>query len=120
MSQKSKILLVLGISVVLITLFRVGVNAALWIACSDQNISLIKATVKLGANTESRDNGRTPLIYAVEANEIQAVQALLEAGADPNAAYANGVTALETADGEGFAQVAKLLLKHGAVRRVRK
>lgn len=121
--KKTQILLVLGISAATIFAFRVGIDTVLSIACDQQNSGLIKAAIRLGANTEYREEGRTLLIFAVEANEIRTAQALLEAGADPNGADPNGaylndsVTPLEIAEGENFDQLAKLLLKYGAVRK---
>lgn len=115
-SHKKLFLLFLSALIMILLSFRVGVNAVFWIAYSNQNSNLIKLSAKLGADINGRDNGRTALIYAVEANEIQIVQTLLELGADPNISYPDGVTPLEAAEGENFNQVANLLLKYGAKR----
>ena len=53
-------------------------------------------------------------MYAVERGDLQSIQALLDNGADPNAATAEGYTALMAAAVLGNADAVSLLLKNRA------
>lgn len=57
-----------------------------------------------------------PLHSAAASGSVDLVRALLEAGADPNAAQAGGVTALHTAAHRGDLEMARALLAAGARR----
>ena len=102
------------VSILMVFLFRLGVDFVFWTACNEQNTQLIKTTVALGANMEAQDMGRTPLMFAVEANEIKTAKTLLILGANPNTQSGEGVTPLRVAEGENFSEIAKLLREHGA------
>ncbi len=85
-------------------------------AARDGDTARIRALVAGGANPNGRGgvNGWTPLEHAVHKNRIESVQALLDAGADPNAASPKGVTPLIMAAGYGYTPIVTLLLEHGA------
>lgn len=51
------------------------------------------------ASDQPDATGRTPLFYAALAREAEGVSALIEAGADPDRAYAGGITPLMAAIG---------------------
>lgn len=58
--------------------------------------------------------GTTPLLFAVQAGDLESVQLLLKAGAGPSEAAADGNTALVVATHSGYPAIAALLLKSGA------
>lgn len=76
----------------------------------------IRSLVAKGAdvNEPAGVNGWTPLEHAVHKNQIGSVQALLDAGADPNAASPGGTTPLIMAAGYGYTPIVELLLNRGA------
>lgn len=59
-------------------------------------------------------NHHTPLLSAVERGLGEVVKALLDKGASPNAANAQGTTPLMIAAREGYDSILKLLLERGA------
>ena len=61
------------------------------------------------ALTATDQEGRTPLWYAVQSGDAEAVAALLDAGADPTVADRHGVTPLAEAERQGSAGVTDLL-----------
>jgi ankyrin repeat protein len=58
--------------------------------------------------------GRAPISIAAMRGQIEAVRALLDAGADANALDRRGATPLHHAAGEGMADMVQLLLDRGA------
>jgi ankyrin repeat protein len=68
----------------------------------------------LAADNPTDPDGTTPLHWAVRANDIDAAQRLLRAGANPNAANRYGVTPLSLAATNASAPAVDLLLKAGA------
>jgi ankyrin repeat protein len=106
-------------------------------------VNLVKAMLDRGADVNARDSGkttltvptdaglgvqgvmietspaggvdgRTPLMIAARAGNIEIVQALLAKGADVNAKDSEGKTALELAKERGDAKVVELLKQSGA------
>jgi ankyrin repeat protein len=66
------------------------------------------------AETKPDRGGRTPLHYAALENDLEKIDALLDAGADPNAADWQGFTPLHFAAQQWSVQAAKILLDRGA------
>lgn len=67
------------------------------------------------ATAKTRQGGNTPLHYAVDGRSVATIQALLEAGANPNATNGSGVTPLHKAVAlPGLEEVVEALLKGGA------
>ncbi len=87
--------------------------SALAIAAAGSSNSLLDTMAELlisGAALESRDNGgATPLIAAVKANNTDAVNLLLAAGADPMAVDLAGVSAADVARDQGREDILALL-----------
>jgi ankyrin repeat protein len=69
-----------------------------------------------GARINTRDNvnGRTPLHWAVWWGNIQAVQLLLEHGADVNASDKSGKTPSQLISASSEQEIVELLSKYGA------
>ncbi|RAK85511.1 ankyrin [Aspergillus costaricaensis CBS 115574] len=92
----------------------------LWLAVGRQDISLTRRLVALGADYVNRPASsqyrRTALQAAVEDGNVQLVDMLLDAGADPNqcAAEFKGGTALQFAAIKGYIGIARKLLAKGA------
>ena len=75
-------------------------------------VSLLKTSP---ASVQEMDSdGRTPLHWAAEMENVQAARALLASGADVKARDGYGNTPLHVAARAGGAAVAQLLLAHGA------
>ena len=71
--------------------------------------------IENGVVESKRDRGgRTPLHYAALENDARKIDALLDAGADPNAADRQGFTALHFAAQQWSVQAAQILLDRGA------
>lgn len=60
------------------------------------------------------ENGQTPLYWACERKNIEIIRAVIERGADLNAAEQNGFTPLHLATFLGNVDVVKVLLEYGA------
>jgi len=67
-----------------------------------------------GLAADENELGKQPLQYAVSYRQIDAMEALLQAGADVNAADFTGMTALHAAALLGWQDGARWLLAHGA------
>src|SRR5436190_4832961 len=89
-------------------------------AARDGDANDIRKLVATGANPNEPDGqyGWTPLMHAIHRNQIAAVVALLDAGADPNRTSRNGETPLMMASGYGQTPIVQLLLKRGADTRI--
>ena len=90
-------------------------GAALRRAAAGGDLARLADLVKDRSLIEARDSqGRTPLLLAVLAHQAAAARALLDAGADANAADAGGVTPLAAARAANDPQLAALLEGYGA------
>jgi len=91
-------------------------STPLWLAARRGDTDMIEVLLAGGADAnEELPLGRRPLMLAARSGVVEAVAALLDAGADPNAAEAErGTTALMQAADQGHADVAKVLIEHGA------
>src|SRR5229473_2441720 len=69
---------------------------------------------RAGISVKSKDEWVQPLIWAVELGRTETVRALLEKGADVNAARKDGVTALMIAASAGDRATVRYLLEKGA------
>jgi ankyrin repeat protein len=80
----------------------------------------VRALVAAGAAVEARSTNQefapdaTPLHSAAAAGRMDNAEALLEAGADPNARQHGGFTPLMEAEQRGDLDLAELLIRHGA------
>lgn len=68
---------------------------------------------------DENELGKQPLQYAISYRQVEAMEALLEAGADINAADHTGMTALHAAAYLGWQDGTRWLLAHGADRNKR-
>jgi ankyrin repeat protein len=112
-----------------------GQSALMW-AAGRNNADAVRVLVKAGAEVSARTNnpskstgrmsesgntfsaapptGFTPLLFAVRAGSIQAVEVLVEAGANVNDLLSDGESALIVAAANAHWQLADFLLDHGA------
>lgn len=92
-----------------------GMSALHWSAMNDDR-SMIEVLVYAGATLEAatRLGGYTPLHLASHRGFSDAVDALLEAGADPNGLTETGVAALHLAAESGDEATIAALVEHGA------
>jgi uncharacterized protein len=113
-----------------------GQNALMW-AAARNNADAVRVLVRGGAEVNAKTNravsmsggrmsesgntfsapaptGFTPLLFAVRAGAIQAVDALLQNGANVNDTLSNGESALVVAVANAHWQLADFLLDHGA------
>eukprot|EP01086_Lenisia_limosa_P017737 TRINITY_DN9161_c0_g1_i1.p1 TRINITY_DN9161_c0_g1~~TRINITY_DN9161_c0_g1_i1.p1 ORF type:complete len:136 (-),score=26.69 TRINITY_DN9161_c0_g1_i1:41-448(-) len=81
------------------------------------DVENLKQLLKEGNNVNERDELEyTPLIWAASAGNLPAVQFLLSAGADINAANSNKDSALHCATSRKRNEVAKCLLSHKEIK----
>ena len=87
-------------------------------AAENNNVELLTALVKAGADVSTRIKGRvgslTPLHYAVDGNAPEAINALIKAGADVNVRDKNGYTPLHRAMWRNSFEVINALVDAGA------
>ena len=69
-------------------------------------------------NEIAGQNNWTPLLHAIHTHQAGSVEALLNGGADVNRVAGDGVTPLMMAAGYGYADIVRVLLKHGAIPRI--
>ncbi len=91
------------------------ITQALFAASRQGNVPVLMEIFGVRENLDVQDEkGFTPLIIAAYNNRPEAVAALLEAGADPNATDNGGNTALMGAAFKGYTEVANVLISKGA------
>lgn len=88
----------------------------LFLACTNGNAAIVGALLKAGEdpNAVVSDAGDTALMLAARAGKPDALQALLDHGANPNKPNSEGQTALMWAASERNAAAVKTLIDHGA------
>jgi ankyrin repeat protein len=78
------------------------------------HLDVVKALIVLGADVNAKSYyGDTPLMEAVENNNLEEVRLLLDKGADVTA-RPNGRTALTIAQKKGRKEIVEILRAHGA------
>lgn len=93
------------VSSVLVTIVQMGSG----------NSITIRTLIALGADVDMVDNNRTPLIYAIEQQNIEVAKTLISSGADVNFHQPDhGDTPLTAAAYYGQMPVVKLLISKGA------
>ena len=103
-----------------------GQTALMW-AVSERHPAVVKVLLDRGADVHAttvthltgraatRDvTGYTPLLFAARVGDLDSARMLLDAGANPNAAATDELSALGLATIRGHIEVAMLLLEHGA------
>lgn len=84
-------------------------------ASQNQSVEVVKALIESGADVNSVDGiGHTPLMRAVETNQLAIAQTLIQAKADLNIKAPNGDTALMMAVKNNSPEVVKALIDAGA------
>lgn len=80
------------------------------------DVTAVRDLVRRGAdpNALSGQNGWTPLEHAIHTHQLASMNALLDAGADPNRPDANGTTPLMMAAAYGYNDMVEALLRRGA------
>ncbi|CEJ90318.1 hypothetical protein VHEMI06109 [[Torrubiella] hemipterigena] len=89
----------------------------LHLAAEAGNLVMIELLLRHGANISARvPYGKTPLLYAIDANQPAAVEALLAAGADIEEPHRDdyGCRPLGFAACRGHDEIVRILLDHGA------
>jgi ankyrin repeat protein len=91
-----------------------GSDAAFAFAVRGCHIDLARMLADLGAKSDMRIDGVTPLMLAARVNCVAGLDFLISRGADVNLAGDDGTTPLMIAAAEGFVPAVKLLLDKGA------
>jgi len=88
---------------------------ALAIAAGEGHVDAVRVLIKRGANIEGSGGYHTPLFQAVDGDQVEVVEALIDSGADVNAGE-DGLTPLRSAKSFGRRErVQEVLRAHGAV-----
>mmetsp|Transcript_20960 Transcript_20960/g.35139 ORF Transcript_20960/g.35139 Transcript_20960/m.35139 type:complete len:206 (+) Transcript_20960:79-696(+) len=90
-------------------------NADLFRAVGMDNVEDIANALLAGEDIDFRESGsgQTPLMKAVLSGKLQAVQFLLEKGANVSIGEQDGYTPMHGAGFQGRAEIAKVLIAHG-------
>ncbi|MGW6700353.1 ankyrin repeat domain-containing protein [Nocardia sp. NPDC055049] len=92
-----------------------ALDADLYDAALADDAARVRDLIARGADMETRgDNGRTPLVAATKNTATAAASALIEAGADVNAADDLQDSAYLYAGAEGLDEILAATLRHGA------
>src|SRR3954465_10558087 len=84
-------------------------------AAMNDNVAVMRALLKRGANPNARGAfGTPPLHWRVRVDDLDGARMLLKAGADPNGLTERGVSPLSLAIANGNAEMVRLQLKAGA------
>lgn len=75
---------------------------------------LVRSALRRGARPDARYRGRTVLLWAIQEQHLNVVQALARAGASLEARDSHGFTAIDQAVGEGSFEIVEFLLNAGA------
>ncbi|MGY1669151.1 ankyrin repeat domain-containing protein [Geodermatophilus sp. SYSU D00710] len=88
----------------------------LLLAADDCDLGVLTELLEDGADPNMRraDDGETPLRFAAQADCADGIEALIDAGADPDLANDEGATPLYLASSDGDAAVVRALLERGA------
>jgi ankyrin repeat protein len=96
-------------------------QTALMYAAQSGHLCAVKFLLRAGSRVFARDKslpgepaGRQPLHYAARTKNVDVIDVLLDAGANPNAMDSMGDTPVNTAIWEGNIEVVRLLLRRGA------
>src|SRR5690606_26115713 len=94
---------------------RYGITP-LWLAATNRSAPMVQLLLRHGARAEDAlPHGETALMAAARAGDVESVQLLLDAGADPNRGEESlGETALMWAAAEDHAEVVRALVARGA------
>lgn len=84
----------------------------LFAATAGDNLETVKLLLNNGANPNSLSAGQSPLFVACAKRNAEIAVALMQKGADPNFCIAGGYPLLFDALGNGYYDIAKLLLQH--------
>ena len=89
-------------------------QTALMAAVANDHANAVRLLIETGANVNATDkDGVTALMWAV-GGSYDTVRLLIERGAEVNATNKDGETALMWANEEDRADIARLLIEHGA------
>jgi ankyrin repeat protein len=91
-----------------------GALTPLSLAVNYDNLAMVKLLISLGADVNQRDSlGMTALLWSAmwDYGRDDVAQALLDAGAEPDALDKNQMTALELAEKSRVTPVARLLMQ---------
>lgn len=104
--------------VLLLSVWAAGCTPSLHDVIGRGDIETARAMLKANPALAADENelGKQPLQYAVSYRQVEAMEALMAAGADINAADHTGMTALHAAAYLGWQDGTRWLLAHGADR----
>src|SRR5882724_8200363 len=94
---------------------KTEVDHALFRACSDGRLNVVRSLLDSGADVNAREQeNETPLMYAAVEGHTEVALLLISRGADVNAASVNKETALGRAAMRGRNETVEALISKGA------